>query len=139
MVTITSKDDNLAKGPTRYLESRLCEIAATAQRCTLENGTAPARPRNVVSKWPSTASAIVTGRSCNGARRGRRRSVRRSGRGRNARSGSPEVLQTAKHTNKQPLMNPLASWFVYLYVWPRLSGSTCAGAGRAGVRVRMSL
>lgn len=44
VVTITSKDDNLTKGHTRYLESRLCEIAATAQRCTLENGTAPARP-----------------------------------------------------------------------------------------------
>lgn len=44
VVTITSKDDNLTKGHTRYLESRLCEIASAAQRCTLENGTAPARP-----------------------------------------------------------------------------------------------
>ena len=44
VVTITSKDDNLTKGHTRYLESRLCEIAAEAQRCSLENGTAPTRP-----------------------------------------------------------------------------------------------
>lgn len=31
-MTITSKDDNLTNGHTRYLESRLCGIAAAAQR-----------------------------------------------------------------------------------------------------------
>lgn len=44
VVIITSKDDNLTKAHTRYLESRLVTIAAGAKRCTLENGTAPSPP-----------------------------------------------------------------------------------------------
>ncbi|MBK7821081.1 MAG: GIY-YIG nuclease family protein [Tessaracoccus sp.] len=44
-VLITSKDTNLTKSHVRYLESRLIELAHQAGRVTLENGTAPPRPR----------------------------------------------------------------------------------------------
>lgn len=44
-VVITSKDTNLTKSHVRYLESRLIELATRAGRVTLENGTAPPRPR----------------------------------------------------------------------------------------------
>ncbi|RLP68025.1 GIY-YIG nuclease family protein [Mycetocola reblochoni] len=44
-VLITSKDTNLTKSHVRYLESRLIELAQQAGRVTLENGTAPPRPR----------------------------------------------------------------------------------------------
>lgn len=44
-VLITSKDTNLTKSHARYLESRLIELARQADRVTLENGTAPPRPR----------------------------------------------------------------------------------------------
>lgn len=44
-VVITSKDTNLTKSHVRYLESRLIELATQAGRVTLENGTAPPRPR----------------------------------------------------------------------------------------------
>ena len=45
VVLITSKDTNLTKSHVRYLESRLIELAQQAGRVTLENGTAPPRPR----------------------------------------------------------------------------------------------
>lgn len=41
---ITSKDTNLTKGHVRYLEARLIEMAADADRVTLDNGTRPPRP-----------------------------------------------------------------------------------------------
>ncbi|MEX0159798.1 MULTISPECIES: GIY-YIG nuclease family protein [unclassified Microbacterium] len=44
-VIVTSKDTNLTKSHVRYLESRLIELATQAGRVTLENGTAPPRPR----------------------------------------------------------------------------------------------
>ena len=44
-VLINSKDTNLTKSHVRYLESRLIELAQQAGRVTLENGTAPPRPR----------------------------------------------------------------------------------------------
>lgn len=44
-VVVTSKDTNLTKSHVRYLESRLIELATEAGRVTLENGTAPPRPR----------------------------------------------------------------------------------------------
>ncbi len=44
-VLITSKDTNLTKSHVRYLESRLIELAVQAGRVSLENGTAPPRPR----------------------------------------------------------------------------------------------
>ncbi|MBC9928664.1 MULTISPECIES: GIY-YIG nuclease family protein [unclassified Leucobacter] len=44
-VVVTSKDTNLTKSHVRYLESRLIELATQAGRVTLENGTAPPRPR----------------------------------------------------------------------------------------------
>lgn len=44
-VLISSKDTNLTKSHVRYLESRLIELATQAGRVTLENGTAPPRPR----------------------------------------------------------------------------------------------
>lgn len=44
-VVVTSKDTNLTKSHVRYLESRLIELATQASRVTLENGTAPPRPR----------------------------------------------------------------------------------------------
>lgn len=40
-VAITSKDMNLTKAHARYLESRLIQMARTAARVTLENGTTP--------------------------------------------------------------------------------------------------
>lgn len=40
-VAITSKDMNLTKAHGRYLESRLIQMARTAARVTLENGTTP--------------------------------------------------------------------------------------------------
>ena len=44
-VVVTSKDTNLTKSHVRYLESRLIELATQASRVTLENSTAPPRPR----------------------------------------------------------------------------------------------
>lgn len=44
VVIITSKDDNLTKGHTRYVESRLVHIALQASRCTVDNSTAPQPP-----------------------------------------------------------------------------------------------
>lgn len=44
VVIVTSKDDNLTKAHTRYLESRLATIATAAKRCTLENNTSPGTP-----------------------------------------------------------------------------------------------
>lgn len=44
VVIVTSKDDNLTKGHTRYLEARLITIATEAKRCTLDNSTAPGVP-----------------------------------------------------------------------------------------------
>src|SRR4051794_12190040 len=43
-VVVTSKDENLTKAHVRYLESRLVQIAAKANRATLSNGTAPPLP-----------------------------------------------------------------------------------------------
>ncbi|WP_218141862.1 GIY-YIG nuclease family protein [Frigoribacterium sp. MCBA15_019] len=40
-VLLTSKDANLTKAHARYLESRFLQIARTAQRSELQNGTAP--------------------------------------------------------------------------------------------------
>jgi hypothetical protein len=40
-VAITSKDFNLTKAHGRYLESRLIEMATSAKRSVIENGTAP--------------------------------------------------------------------------------------------------
>lgn len=40
-IVVTSKDQNLTKGHIRYLESRLIQIAAQAQRAQLANGTNP--------------------------------------------------------------------------------------------------
>jgi len=45
VVVITSKDTNLTKSHSRYLESRLIALASLAGRATLENGTAPPVPR----------------------------------------------------------------------------------------------
>ena len=44
-VVITSKDTNLTKSHVRYLESRLIELATLASRVSLDNSTAPPRPR----------------------------------------------------------------------------------------------
>ena len=41
---MVSKDENLTKAHTRYLESRLIELALSADRITLLNGTAPDLP-----------------------------------------------------------------------------------------------
>lgn len=40
-VTVTSKDFNLTKAHSRYLESRLIELATIADRANVTNGTAP--------------------------------------------------------------------------------------------------
>lgn len=40
-VVVISKDENLTKAHVRYLESRLIQVATTANRATLTNGTAP--------------------------------------------------------------------------------------------------
>lgn len=42
VVIVTSKDDHLTKAHTRFLESRLLELAHKAQRCTLDNSNNPA-------------------------------------------------------------------------------------------------
>lgn len=42
-IVLTSKDANLTKAHVRYLESRLIELAAQAQRARLTNGTNPPR------------------------------------------------------------------------------------------------
>lgn len=42
-IVLTSKDANLTKAHVRYLESRLIELAAEAQRARLTNGTNPPR------------------------------------------------------------------------------------------------
>lgn len=44
VVVITSKDANLTKAHGRYLESRLIELATSAGRVRVENGTAPSPP-----------------------------------------------------------------------------------------------
>jgi len=44
VVFFTSKDDNLTKAHVKYLESRVIELAAGAQRIHLENGTKPPLP-----------------------------------------------------------------------------------------------
>jgi len=44
VVVITSKDTNLTKSHSRYLESRLISLATQAGRVALENGTAPPVP-----------------------------------------------------------------------------------------------
>jgi len=44
VVVITSKDANLTKAHGRYLESRLIELATSAGRVKVENGTAPSPP-----------------------------------------------------------------------------------------------
>jgi len=44
VVFFTSKDDNLTKAHVKYLESRVIELAAEAQRIYLENGTKPPLP-----------------------------------------------------------------------------------------------
>jgi hypothetical protein len=41
-IILTSKDANLSKAHTHYLESRLISLAVQAQRSRLVNGTAPA-------------------------------------------------------------------------------------------------
>ncbi len=40
-ITVTTSDDDLSKGHAEYLEARLIEIAATAGRVVLDNGTRP--------------------------------------------------------------------------------------------------
>lgn len=45
VVAFTSKDDNLNKAHVRYLEARLLQLAAAADRVTLDNVTAPPLPR----------------------------------------------------------------------------------------------
>lgn len=45
ILVVTSKDENLTKSHVRYLESRLIELATTASRVSLVNGTAPLVPR----------------------------------------------------------------------------------------------
>ena len=44
VVIVTSKDANLTKAHARYLESRLIELAKTAARVSVDNGTAPGVP-----------------------------------------------------------------------------------------------
>ena len=44
-VTITTSDDDLSKGHAEYLESRLIELTARADRVTLANGTQPDKNR----------------------------------------------------------------------------------------------
>lgn len=45
VVAFTSKDDNLNKAHVRYLEARLLQLAAAADRVAVQNGTAPPLPR----------------------------------------------------------------------------------------------
>lgn len=44
VVVLTSKDANLTKAHTRYLESRILDLARDAKRAQLTNGTAPPLP-----------------------------------------------------------------------------------------------
>lgn len=44
LIAFTSKDDNLTKGHVRYLESRLIELAISANRYQLTNATSPQLP-----------------------------------------------------------------------------------------------
>ncbi|HLP27548.1 MAG TPA: GIY-YIG nuclease family protein [Candidatus Didemnitutus sp.] len=43
-VAFTSTDENMNKAHIRYLESRLCALAAAGKRCILENSTTPQIP-----------------------------------------------------------------------------------------------
>lgn len=43
-IGFTSKDANLNKAHVQYIESRLIALAATAKRCTLDNGNVPTLP-----------------------------------------------------------------------------------------------
>jgi Domain of unknown function (DUF4357) len=45
VIAFTSKDDNLNKAHVRYLEARLIQVAAEADRVAVENSTAPPLPR----------------------------------------------------------------------------------------------
>ena len=45
VIAFTSKDENLNKGHVRYLEARLLQLAKSADRATLDNGTNPPLPR----------------------------------------------------------------------------------------------
>jgi hypothetical protein len=45
VVLFVSKDENLTKGHVRYLEARLIQIATSARRATVMNGTAPEPPK----------------------------------------------------------------------------------------------
>ena len=40
-IAVTTSDDDLSKGHVEYLEARLIEMAQTANRVTLDNGTSP--------------------------------------------------------------------------------------------------
>lgn len=44
-IAVTTSDDDLSKGHVEYLEARLIELAAAANRVTLDNGTSPAGQR----------------------------------------------------------------------------------------------
>jgi len=44
-IAVTTSDDDLSKGHVEYLEARLIELAAAANRVTLDNGTSPAGAR----------------------------------------------------------------------------------------------
>ena len=44
-ITVTTSDDDLSKGHVEYLEARLIELARSANRATLDNGTSPAGHR----------------------------------------------------------------------------------------------
>lgn len=45
VLLFVSKDENLTKGHVRYLEARLIDIATSARRATVTNGTEPEPPR----------------------------------------------------------------------------------------------
>lgn len=45
VIAFTSKDNNLNKAHVRYLEARLLQVAAKADRVTIQNATAPPLPR----------------------------------------------------------------------------------------------
>lgn len=44
-IIVVSKDEHLTKSLIRYLESRLIQVIGQARRATLDNGTAPERPK----------------------------------------------------------------------------------------------
>jgi hypothetical protein len=44
-IAVTTSDDDLSKGHVEYLEARLIQMAAEANRVTLDNGTSPAGQR----------------------------------------------------------------------------------------------